>query len=371
VHLVALGHSADLMGAELTMLAVVTEAVARGHRVTAVLPVDGPLRHQLSTAGATVEILPTRSWLGRRHNLVVGGVRTAQAMLSVRRYRRLLADLMPDVVYTNSVVTPAGALAARRLGLPHVWMVQESLLTNPTLRSALPRSSVAKAVGRWSDGVVVASRFVEGQLKPFVARPMKIINCPVDPLSVPLKRPPTGPLRDVLLLGRLSAEKGQREAVEAVGACAARGLPVRLTLAGVRDDDERAELSKLARHHGVEPLVDIVAWTPDTPALYARADATLMLSRNEAYGRVTLESLMCGTPVVGFRAGGTTEILEAGGGLLVPPSAAALASGLIGLASDPAAYAALAAAAGRRQRELAGKPSTAGEFVAHLESFAR
>lgn len=371
MHLVALGHSADLMGAELTMLAVVREAVARGHRVTAVTPVDGPLKQALEAAGAATEIIPTRSWMGRRHNLAVGGLRTLQALWSVPGYRAFLRRVRPDVVYTNSVVTPAGALAAKRLGLPHVWMVQESLLTNPTLRSALPRTRVARSVGRWSDGVIAASRYVEGQLAPHVARPIKIINCPVDPIDVPVKRPPAGRLREVLLLGRLSAEKGQREAVEAVGVCAAQGVPVRLTLAGVRDDAERAELGTLARHHGVDGLVDIVAWTPDTPALYARADATLMLSRNEAYGRVTLESLMCGTPVVGFRAGGTTEILEAGGGLLVEPSAAALAAGLLSLARDPAAHAALAAAANRRQRELAGTPSTAGEFVAYLESFAR
>jgi glycosyltransferase involved in cell wall biosynthesis len=369
VHLVLVGHSAGLMGAELSMAAVVAEAVKR-HRVTVLLPADGPLRSRL--AGAEVVVLPTRLWMGRRHGLLVGSARIVQAWWSTRRYRAFLMRARPDLVVTNSAVVPAGALAARRLGLPHVWVVRESLLTNPSLRSALPRAAVARAIAHWSGGVIAVSRYVSEQMvsaAPAVAGRIRVINSPVEPPLVELKRPPTGPLRSVLLLGRYSAEKGQRAAIEAVGACAAQGFPVRLTLAGVHGDAERAELSKLARRHGA--AVDIVGYTADTAALYGRADATLMLSRNEAFGRVTLESLMCGTPVVGFRAGATTEILEAGGGLLVEPSAPALAEALLGLASDQAAYAGLAAAANRRQRQLAGAPSTAAEFVAHLESFVR
>lgn len=367
MHLVLVGHSADLMGAELSMAAVVAAAVHRRHRVTVVLPSDGPLRGKL--AGAEVVVLPTRLWMGRRHGLLVGSVRVAQAWWSVRRYRRFLGRARPDLVVTNSAVVPAGALAARRLGLRHVWVVRESLLTNPTLRSALPRAAVARAIARWSTGVIAVSRYVEGQLlsaAPSLAGRTTVITSPVEPLDAAVKPHPDRPLRTVLLLGRYSAEKGQREAVEAVGAC---GFPVRLILAGIGTDAERTELDRLAREHGVD--ADIRGYTGDTPALYARADATLMLSRNEAFGRVTLESLMCGTPVVGFRAGATTEILEAGGGLLVEPSVPALSGALAGLASDPAAYAALAAAANRRQRQLRGAPSTAGELVAHLESFVR
>ncbi len=45
---------------------------------------------------------------------------------------------------------------------------------------------------------------------------------------------------------------------------------------------------------------------------YSAADATVMASRRETYGMVVAESLCCGTPVVGFKAGGPESIaLEA------------------------------------------------------------
>lgn len=42
--------------------------------------------------------------------------------------------------------------------------------------------------------------------------------------------------------------------------------------------------------------------------LYSEADVTLILSRRETFSMVTAESLCCGTPVVGFKAGGPESI---------------------------------------------------------------
>ena len=42
--------------------------------------------------------------------------------------------------------------------------------------------------------------------------------------------------------------------------------------------------------------------------LYSEADVTLLLSKRETFSMVTAESLCCGTPVVGFKAGGPESI---------------------------------------------------------------
>lgn len=42
--------------------------------------------------------------------------------------------------------------------------------------------------------------------------------------------------------------------------------------------------------------------------LYSEADITLLLSKRETFSMVTAESLCCGTPVIGFRAGGPESI---------------------------------------------------------------
>lgn len=375
MHILFVSHSADLMGAERSLLALVREAAgARGHRVTVALPNDGPLRAELTAAGAEAVVLPTKLWIGRRFNTVVGTVRLLQAAASVPRYRRFIRRLRPDLVVSNSAVVPAGALAARMARVQHVWVIRESLLTNPSLRSALPRPVLARTIANLADGVVVISEFVAGQLvgiAPAARTKLRIIPPSVTPLvTTPDRRTATGPstLRKLVLLGRYSAEKGQQDAIEALGICAREGHRFELRLVGVGDQAAQDELRALAQTHGVGDLVHTTAWTDDPQPLYAWADATLMLSRNEAYGRVTLESLMNGRPVIGYRAGATTEILAEGGGVLVEPDAHALAKTMVDLGRSADTFGRLAEEAARRADRLNSAPSSAVTFLDYLEN---
>ena len=57
-------------------------------------------------------------------------------------------------------------------------------------------------------------------------------------------------------------------------------------------------------------------------------DVVLMCSRREAFGRVTVESMKLGKPVIGTRSGGTPEIVQEGetGFLYTPGDAQELAA---------------------------------------------
>jgi glycosyltransferase involved in cell wall biosynthesis len=178
-------------------------------------------------------------------------------------------------------------------------------------------------------------------------------------------------LRRLLLLGRASSEKGQLDAIEAVAICAEEGLRFELQLVGVDGEKAARELARYAEQRGVGQLVRIAGWTDDAQNFYRWADATLMLSRNEAYGRVTVESVLSGTPVIGYRAGGTSEILSDGGGALVEPNVTALAKQMRWLAGNPDVFERLQAEALSRGRELACSPSSAARFVALLENLSR
>jgi glycosyltransferase involved in cell wall biosynthesis len=52
--------------------------------------------------------------------------------------------------------------------------------------------------------------------------------------------------------------------------------------------------------------------------LYAACDAWLFASRSEGFGLPPLEAMACGTPVIATPAGAAPELVEQGGGVLVP-----------------------------------------------------
>jgi len=78
---------------------------------------------------------------------------------------------------------------------------------------------------------------------------------------------------------------------------------------------------------------------------YSAADVFAIPSRQEAFGLTALESLACGTPVVGFAAGGVPDMVRPGiTGLLAPVhDVKALASAIVQVLQDPEARAEMAA----------------------------
>lgn len=73
----------------------------------------------------------------------------------------------------------------------------------------------------------------------------------------------------------------------------------------------------------LEGIKNVVALPPLTDACalaeyYSLADVFVLPSLAENYATVTLEAMACGTPVVGFDAGGIPEQLSGGKGIVVP-----------------------------------------------------
>lgn len=107
-------------------------------------------------------------------------------------------------------------------------------------------------------------------------------------------------------VGNLVPEKGQALAIEAL-----RHLEgLRLVIVG--DGPLRRELVALARRLGVEARVSFLPAMPQRELrhLYAGADVLLLTSTREGWPNVVLESLACGTPVVGFDVGAAGEMIS-------------------------------------------------------------
>ncbi|HEY2294179.1 MAG TPA: glycosyltransferase, partial [Thermoanaerobaculia bacterium] len=87
-----------------------------------VLPEEGPLRAEVEALSIPVHVLPLAWWIPATH--WSAGQFLAQLEGLEERAAALEAWLVQErvgLVHTNTIVTLEGALAAGRLGLPHVW----------------------------------------------------------------------------------------------------------------------------------------------------------------------------------------------------------------------------------------------------------
>lgn len=111
-------------------------------------------------------------------------------------------------------------------------------------------------------------------------------------------------------------------------------MPVRLVMVG--DGPDRPAAAERAKRLGVQSDVMFLGKHASVDELLACADLFLMTSDSESFGLAALEALSCGAPVVGYKAGGITEVVPDGeAGYLVPVGdTAAATEAALSLLSD-------------------------------------
>ena len=135
-------------------------------------------------------------------------------------------------------------------------------------------------------------------------------------------------------LGRLVPIKGFDLLVRALPAILAEIPSTRVVLVG--DGPDRDALAATAESLGVTDRLRLLGETADVASCLMAADAVAMPSRNEGMGRVLVESMALGLPVVATAVGGIPVVVTDGeSGLLVEPEdVAALAAALVRLGRD-------------------------------------
>jgi glycosyltransferase involved in cell wall biosynthesis len=140
--------------------------------------------------------------------------------------------------------------------------------------------------------------------------------------------------------GRIVEAKGLRTLVEALELLPRSGWKLAVVGAGPFE----SELGELIRNKGLASRVLQVGFVPheETPHYLAAFDLLVLPSETqqnwkEQFGRVILEALACGTPVIGSDSGEIPNLIGASGGGLVFPerNPAALAEKLRTMISNP------------------------------------
>jgi glycosyltransferase involved in cell wall biosynthesis len=111
--------------------------------------------------------------------------------------------------------------------------------------------------------------------------------------------------RILLSVGHLIPRKGHDLAIRTLE----QARDTRLIIVG--DGPEEGNLKDLASRLGVADRVRFLGQVAhdDLPELYSAADVGLLLSTDEGWANVLLETMACGTPMVATDAGGTAEVL--------------------------------------------------------------
>jgi glycosyltransferase involved in cell wall biosynthesis len=314
-------------GQELSLFDVTSRLAARGHAIDLLYTTEGDLLDEYRSFCVRVERV---------------GAYSIDRSRPVRATARFLLDALrsrpaPDVVYANQYLDSAFArLVAWRLGRPFVCQLR---LPPPDhfcrqYRWGMSGATRLIAISHQTRVDYAACGFREERIDVVhngidVARWSPTLSQADARRELDLD--PGGLL--AVYAGRLHPDKGLDTLIDALALLPGTSV---VAIAGQQRErlgrDYQAALRARAEARGVAGRCRFIGHTRNPAALYRAADVTVVPSVcAEAFGRVVIESMACGTPVVASRSGGIPEILtgEFERGLCPPGDAAALAARLL------------------------------------------
>jgi glycosyltransferase involved in cell wall biosynthesis len=257
-----------------------------------------------------------------------------------RGLHRALAQVAPDLIHIDEEpYNPAGMQAQRsavRLGVPTVFVAwQNRFRTYPPPFAQIERYNYARTAhivaGSVAAAAVLRRKGYAGALSTFSLHG-------VDPeIYAPLSHRRGGDHFIVGYIGRLVHYKGVGLLIEALA-----GLPKHCRLHLVGSGADEAGLRRLAEERGVAERVAFVPAVPTTeiPSMLEGMDTLALPSLaqpnwEEQFGRVLIEAMACGVPVVGSDSGEIPHVIGAAGLVVPEGDVAALRAALLTLVSDP------------------------------------
>jgi len=305
---------------------------------------EGAVTDHARALGYPTEVIPT----GARH----AGLVWAAAQL-----RPVLLRRHPAVVHANGIKAAAvSGLATVATGLPVVWVKHDFAMDG----------WIASLVARRCRQIVGVSEAVTRTFGPRDRPKVHVVNAAIPEFEVSRARGRelvldafgrSNPEKVVILAGRMHPGKGHGELLEIAPGILER-LPQTgfLVLGGTEFSSRYAvQLRRRAAELGLEDSMVFVAHRPDAAMLISGCDllvhASVLLPGEvdtEGFPIVALESMLVGTPVVGYANGGLPELLADCGRLVARGDRSALRDAIVQLLENDALRSQLAECGRRR-----------------------
>jgi glycosyltransferase involved in cell wall biosynthesis len=318
-------HLATKGGAEKALLELVDALKEKGVKCYIILPKKGLLIDELEEKNIEYYVFPYRWWMEKKDSrlwkriarIILNFIAIIPVSVKIKQWKC-------DVVCTNTITVCVGAFAARLLRLPHIWYIHEFGYDDHGLVFDIGSKLSLRLMDHLSTICIANSYAIAKNYQQFI-KPFKVkvvyqsVNFPQNISTGEIIRKSKRGIM-CIIVGALQEGKRQEEAILAIGELVNMGIDAKILIVGDGNPEYKNYLQKLVLKNELDRCVKFIGYVENPFSFIKIADILLMCSRNEAFGRVTVEAMKIGKPVIGARSGGTVELIRDGfNGFLYTP----------------------------------------------------
>lgn len=275
---------------------------------------DGSLHEELERLKIPYFIHPMKAWVVSE-DAKFKRLRGIKACIVNKKYLKEIRDKIDDkrfdLIYSNNSTIQIGADLAKRMKLPHIWHVREYGKADYHIVFSYVRKAV-KAKFDAAAAVIAVSKGIEIYIKESISPSAKTI-CIYNGIysKKPLREDWNEDQKlNFCYVGALQDGKNQLELLKAVDSLRREKITdFHMTLVGEGGDYEK-ELREYCNRNTLNSYVTFAGYCSDVMKLLDGMDVGVICSKNEAFGRATVEYMLSSMPVIGAKGSGTGEIIQ-------------------------------------------------------------
>lgn len=316
-------HYTELYGANRSLLNLIEGLLSFNFRdILVLIPGKGKICEELNKLNVSYAIIPFVNetfFLNQKHGIIKKAGKFIYNWFVVLKYATKLRSNKKTIVHSNSSATFIGAYFAWLLKVSHVWHIREFGLEDYKFKYNFGYKFFQFWLNRSAACIAISKAIYEKRLKETKTVIKRVIYNGVVTIPDLEKRKKLMTLKSkdnrikkFGIIGHISPEKGQADAIEALRLLSETQKNILLTVAGTGDEEYIKKIHEKINSNNLEDKIIFLGYLEDPDLFYQSIDCLLMCSKNEGLGRVTLEAMSYGVPVIGFNNAGTAEIIEHG-----------------------------------------------------------
>lgn len=231
--------------------------------------------------------------------------------LAASKLAEIARQFQADIIHTNTSVNNVGYLAAKKLGIPHIWHVRE--YGKKDFNMIVPFQD-KKFSSKNNFTIFITKDIAEYKRQKESIDNTVIYNGIIEDNSVRYSERDSGYF---LYAGKITENKGVLDLISAYSHYVRNARvngesPLPLYIAGGCDRDFRVKLDKRIIEERLGNNIKLLGERTDVADLMYKAKATVITSFQEGFGRVLPEAMANGSLTIGRNTGGTKEQFDNG-----------------------------------------------------------
>jgi glycosyltransferase involved in cell wall biosynthesis len=311
-------HYTEMYGANRSLIDLITggKKLYPEFRPVVIVPAEGKLTMVLRNLNVNYDIIPFHSSITNEAanttiSVLKGSIKSFINKLLLFRHCKKLAQFNPDIIHSNSSTFTFGAQVAIKLKRPHIWHIREFIHEDYHYKYDFGESYFRKYLDKAFCAVVITNAILVKRCKGKAGNCKVVYNGIVFETAIMQKQRSKN--FSFGMVGLISKGKNQLEGIKAFKKLVEEFPELTLKVYGdFASENYKAEIKNYIKTHKLSNNIEFGGFKNSTDEIFKNIDCLIHCAHHEGMGRVTVEAMSYGIPVIGFDGAGTKEIITSG-----------------------------------------------------------